>query len=172
MILTSQEEFGLRCALTVARASTGLEGEEPLTLGQIAASEGMTSAYAGKIMRLLVQEGIVESTRGRSGGYRLSRDASAISVAEVLRATGSKFYEEELCEPNGGSGGLCVHNNDCSIRSLWMGIQSMIDGMLREMSLSQLICDESTMEKNIQALRSEAEAEVSALAGDGQGKMS
>jgi Rrf2 family protein len=158
MILTSQEEFGLRCALAIARHD-GTDSEEILTLGRIAESEGMTSAYAGKIMRLLVQEGLVESTRGRSGGYRLSRPAASISVAEVLRAAGSKFYDEELCSSLPSEGGLCVHNNDCSIRSLWSGIQRTIDSMLQEVSLAEMVTDEASMQANLRELRTEQAAD-------------
>ncbi len=165
MILTSQEEFGLRCALTIARHDH-LGSEEVLTLGRIAETEGMTTAYAGKIMRLLVQEGIVESTRGRAGGYRLARDAQEISVAQVLRAAGSKFYDEELCSTATSSTGLCVHNNDCSIRSLWFGIQRTIDSMLQEVSLAQMVCDEAAMHENVQQLRQGLQTE--SLTSEGQ----
>jgi Rrf2 family protein len=165
MILTSQEEFGLRCALTIARRDFQ-ETDDVLTLGRIAESEGMTTAYAGKIMRLLVQEGIVESTRGRSGGYRLARKAEEISVAQVLRAAGSKFYDEELCNSTPTEGGLCVHNNDCSIRSLWFGIQRTIDKMLQEVSLAQMVCDEASMQDSIQRLRRDLHSEE--LASEGQ----
>ena len=93
MILTAQEEYGLRCALSLARVAPG----ESLTLSQVAEAEGLTTAYAGKLMRLLVQAGLVESTRGRTGGYSLTRDPGEITVTEVVGPLGGPFYDGEIC---------------------------------------------------------------------------
>ena len=141
MILTAQEEFGLRCALSLARA--GRDGS--LTLSQIAEAEGLTTAYAGKLMRLLVQAGLVDSTRGRSGGYALTRAPESISVAEVVGPLGGPFYDGEICTRPVSASQLCVHNNDCAVRSLWSGMQGMIDRYLGQVSLTDLVSDEATM---------------------------
>lgn len=147
MILTAQEEYGIRCALSLARAQA--RGEEALTLTQVAEAEGLTPPYAGKLLRILVQADLVESTRGRSGGYRLQRPAREISVAQTLEALGSKIYDGEICKRPPGEVGLCVHNNDCSVRSLWTGLQTMIDRYLGETSLHDLITDEQSMSESL-----------------------
>jgi Rrf2 family protein len=149
MILTAQEEFGLRCALSLARAGR----EESLTLSQIADSEGLTTAYAGKLMRLLVQAGLVESTRGRSGGYALARDASKITVAEVVGPLGGPLYDGEICTRPATASELCVHNNDCAVRSLWSGMQGMVDSYLGQVTLRDLASDEATMERTMERIR-------------------
>ena len=154
MILTAQEEFGLRCALTIARGETDDSGQPAsVTLGQIAESEGLTPAYAGKIMRLLVQAGLVESTRGRSGGYRLARAAESISADEVVHALGGKFYDGEICSRSASGEGLCVHNNDCAVRSLWTGLQTMVDVFLTRITLRDLAVDEATMQRTVTVVR-------------------
>ena len=152
MILTSQEEYGLRCALTLARAQQFAErhgGEGTLRLGQIAATEGLTQPYAGKMLRVLIGADLVESMRGRSGGYRLARSAREVSVAEVLAALGSKFYDGGICTANATAAevlpkGICVHNSDCAVRSLWSGLQQLVDGYLGRTSLAQLIGGEAS----------------------------
>lgn len=149
MILTAQEEYGLRCALSLARVAP----EASLTLSQIAEAEGLTTAYAGKLMRLLVQAGLVESTRGRSGGYRLTRRAAQISVGEVVGPLGGPFYDGEICTRPATASELCVHNNDCAVRSVWSGLQGMIDQYLAEVSLSDLVSDEATMDRTMNEIR-------------------
>jgi len=153
MILTSQEEYGLRCALTLARAQRAArsgDADESLTLAQIAEAEGLTGPYAGKILRVLVQSGLVESTRGRSGGYRLVRPAGEIPVSALLHGLGGKFYDGDICST--APTGLCVHNNDCAIRSLWVGLQQLVDGYLGRTSLAELIGDESSVSENMAQL--------------------
>ena len=161
MILTAQEEFGLRCALTVARAGDDADGVPvSVTLNQIAESEGLTPAYAGKIMRLLVQAGVVESTRGRSGGYRLARAAATITAAEVVHALGGKIYDGEICSRSASGDGLCVHNNDCAVRSLWSGLQTMVDVFLARITLRDLVVDEATMDRTVKSVRESLESPV------------
>jgi Rrf2 family protein len=154
MILTSQEEYGLRCALTLARAQQFAErhgASGALRLGQVAATEGLTQAYAGKMLRVLIAAGLVESMRGRSGGYRLARPARQIRVSEVLQALGSKFYDGAICTANATAAevlpkGLCVHNPDCAVRSLWSGLQQLVDGYLERTTLAHLIGSEASAE--------------------------
>jgi Rrf2 family protein len=159
VILTQQEEFGLRCALTIARATLSNEGGAPatVTLNQIAEAEGLTTPYAGKIMRLLVQAGLVESTRGRTGGYRLTRSVRETRISDVLHALGNKFYDGEICQRTTSGEGLCVHNNDCAVRSLWSGLQQMIDQYLSRTTLYDLIADEATMDQTMSVLHDSIE---------------
>ena len=138
--------------LTLARAQQYAEragGDGFLTLGQIAATEGLTNPYAGKLLRLLVQGELVESTRGRSGGYKLRARASEISIARLLQALGDKMYDGDICSSNPAPGGLCVHNNDCAVRSLWTGLQQLIDGYLLRTTLADLIGDERSASETV-----------------------
>ena len=59
MKLTTQEEYGLRCLLQLARKDTG-----SLTIPELSRREGMSPANVAKIMRLLRRAGFVRSTRG------------------------------------------------------------------------------------------------------------
>ena len=155
MRFTAQEEYGLRCILGLARAWGGgvtpasePEAETPqsfLTLSSIAEREGVSVQYAGKLFRILAQASLVESVRGCKGGYKLSRDPGTIHVGEVLACLGGKMYEPKTCERYSGDRRFCVHTNDCSIRSLWMGLQLMIDAVLTRTTLKDLIGSERSV---------------------------
>jgi len=166
MKLTSQEEYGLRCILTLARRvdagssalalpspgstdASGTNNAEPnakaLTVSEIAEIEGLSVQYAGKLTRILAKAGLLESVRGCKGGYRLARPAQKISISEIVVALGGKIYESGTCERFKGDRQFCVHSNDCSIRSLWSGLQMMIDMVLDRTTLHDLIGSEKTM---------------------------
>ncbi len=151
MILTAQEEYGIRCAVTLARAQR--EGQDYLTLNQIAEAEGLTNPYAGKVVRLLVQANLVASTRGRLGGYCLARPAGEVSVAETLRALGTKFYDGEICQRPTSEYSLCVHNSDCSLRAFWGGLQRLIDDYLNRTTLGELLGGEAAMRDSLAEVR-------------------
>ncbi len=146
MKFTAQEEYGLRCALNLARRYS-VEARESsfMTVGAIAESEGLSVQYVGKLFRILAKAALVESVRGCKGGYRLARAPTLVTVAEVLNALGGKFYEPKICERYVGDRSFCVHTNDCSIRSLWSGLQVIIDAVLSNRTLADLTHSERPM---------------------------
>jgi Rrf2 family protein len=137
--ITAQEEYGLRCLLQLARH----EGPEPLTVGQIAEAEGISMAYVGKLLSALRQDGLVESVRGRSGGFVLSAPADQISVGRALRALGGQLFEPEFCATHPGANEVCVHLGSCSIRSLWSVVGDLIDRVLAGTTLADLVDEEA-----------------------------
>ena len=152
MKLTSQEEYGLRCILNLAReeiSSSGTTSQtleaKSLTIHEIAEKEGLSEQYAGKLIRILGKSGLVESVRGCKGGFWLTRPGDKISVAETLAALGGKIYEAGTCERYKGDRRFCVHTSDCSLRSLWAGLQLMIDCVLSRTTLRDLVSTENTM---------------------------
>ncbi len=146
MHLSSQEEYGLRCLIQVARAP----GPAPLTIHQIAEAEGLSPEYSAKLMRLLRQRRFVTSTRGAAGGYRLSRPAGEIQVWEVLEALGGPVFSEEFCDSHPGQLDACVHTGDCSIRPLWRAIEGTLERLLRSVSLADLCGHESDIRNVIE----------------------
>ena len=162
MKLTSQEEYGLRCILSLAREEPqetleGVPGRASATIGQIAEGEGLSIEYVGKLMGMLTRAGLVESVRGRNGGYRLARPAGSICVSEALAALGGKLYRPaETCDRFSGDHTFCVHSSMCSVRSLWSGLQLMIDSVLSRTTLQDLV---ATNESNMGAwMRGQFEA--------------
>ncbi len=146
MKFSAQEEYGLRCILQIARQEQ-VHSEKEITsnswtVHEIAGHEGLTEEYAGKLIRILGRAGLVESARGRKGGYRLAKPADRISIAEALRALGGTFFEPDMCGRYTGDRVSCVHSMDCSIRSLWAGIQGMIDRVLSKTTLKDLVANE------------------------------
>ena len=137
MKFSSQEEYGLRCLLQLARRGGGMDSG--LTIAEIAREEGLSTAYAAKLMRILRIEGFVESVRGQEGGYSLARPADTILVSDVLLALGGKVYEHDFCEQFSGNEDLCLHSVSCSIRPLWRRVQDAIDASLRNLTIADLL---------------------------------
>lgn len=143
MKFTAQEEYGLRCLLQMARN----EEQGAMTIPEIAGAEGLTTAYVAKFMANLRQKGLVVSTRGQSGGYRLAKPASEMLVGDVLNALGGELYSEHYCGKYAGLAPFCVHTVDCSIRSLLAGLQRLVGKVLGRTTLKDLACSEPAMEQ-------------------------
>lgn len=145
MKFSTQEEYGLRCLLRVARE----KGEKGLTIPEISKAEGITTHNTAKILRALRLGGFLASSRGQIGGYTLSRPASEILVKDLLDSLGGKLFDDEFCNVHSGSESICTHSIDCSIRSLWQMLQSAVDGVLKNMTLKDLITSEDSMVSQI-----------------------
>lgn len=134
MKVTAQEEYGLRCMIQMA----GTGPDRHLTVQEIAAKEGLSGAYVSKLMSQLRDAGLVESLRGRTGGYNLARPAEEITVSDILAPLGGRMFEQEHCERYPGDEDECVHMGDCAIRSLWGTLAGLIDQVLERTTLADL----------------------------------
>jgi Rrf2 family protein len=145
MKFSTQEEFGLRCLLHVARE----KGEKGLTIPEISKAEGITTHNTAKILRALRLGGFLASSRGQIGGYTLSRPAGDILVKDVLDSLGGKLFDDEFCNDHSGTENICTHSIDCSVRSLWQMLQSAVDGVLKNMTLKDLLGSEEKLVSQI-----------------------
>jgi Rrf2 family transcriptional regulator, cysteine metabolism repressor len=136
MKLSSQEEYGLRCLLQVARSG------ESLTIAELSRLEGISSPNVAKILRLLRRGGFLTATRGQAGGYTLARSADQIAVGDVLATLGGRLFDSGFCETHAGTALHCLHLRDCSIRPVLRTIQTAIDDVLGQLTLQSLICPE------------------------------
>jgi Rrf2 family protein len=141
MKFSSQEEYGLRCLLRIAREGwrTGL------TIPEISEAEGISSFYVAKLMRVLRRGGLVKSARGKIGGYTLSRPPDQIVVGEALAVLGGRLFESDFCSDHAGAETICTRSVDCSIRSLWQAVQHMVDRVLSKTTLADLLGSELEM---------------------------
>jgi Rrf2 family protein len=145
MKFSTQEEYGLRCLLRVARE----KADKGLTIPEISKAEGITTHNTAKILRALRLGGFLASSRGQIGGYTLSRPADKILVKDVLDFLGGKLFDAEFCNDHSGSDSICTHTVDCSIRSLWQMLQSAVDGVLKDMSIKDLVAGEESIVSQI-----------------------
>jgi Rrf2 family protein len=141
MQLLAQEEYGLRCLLALARH----EGAQPLTIQEIARGEGLGADYVAKLLGALRRGGLVASTRGAAGGYRLARPPESITAWDAIQVLGGSLFPESFCDCHPGQRRDCVHGSDCSLRALWRSVDDAVRGVLSRISLADLRRREGAM---------------------------
>ncbi len=87
-----------------------------------------------KLLRKLSQAGLVEAARGVHGGYRLSRDAASITVADIVVAVEGLVALTECA----GSHSCCSIESHCGVRSNWRLINTAIQQALESVTLAQM----------------------------------
>lgn len=105
---------------------------EPIPCSQLAKLGDMPERYLLQVLRSLVMGGLVKSTRGVDGGYRLAKPAKQISVAEIAEAIDGDIKAEESTALKAMNGaGLALYG------VLGDGVQ-LYRGVLHRVKLSQL----------------------------------
>lgn len=114
--LTRAGDYAVRAMLALAEA----DGGSWLSTARISAAMAIPPAFLPRVMRDLVRAGLIEARTGRVGGYRLARDAAAISLMDVIKALEPED-ETPRCVLRGipcGSDGRCaVHDAFSAARS-------------------------------------------------------
>ncbi|MEZ4815891.1 MAG: Rrf2 family transcriptional regulator [Bdellovibrionota bacterium] len=140
MRISSLEEYGLRCALQLARYKLK---SELASASLIAELEGLSVEYVSKIMHLFRRGGLVQSTRGIQGGFALAKIPSEVSVKEVLDvlAVSQKSPEsvEGFCAGHSGVHEVCVHRSSCQIKPVWSYVFDAFDRVLSGITVADLI---------------------------------
>jgi Rrf2 family protein len=141
MKLAANEEYGLRCLVRIGYAGAG----GSITIPEMSQAEGVSPAYAAKILRVLRKGGFVKAARGKEGGYTLARPAGEIVIADVMDCLGGRLFESTFCESHAGQAAICTRSVDCSVRSLWRAVQVAVDQVLRKATLRDLLQNEEEM---------------------------
>jgi Rrf2 family protein len=156
MKITAQEEYGLRCVLRLAKAKSG-----SITLPEVAAAEGLSVPYVAKLMAVLRHAGLLDSVRGRSGGYTLARPADEIGLGSLLLVLGEPLFEEnDYCQKHAGTeapNGVCTNKATCTLKSLWQTLEHLMRRTLDQITLADLIQHEARLPE---LLRERLEAAV------------
>ncbi len=106
----------------------------PITLADISTRQEISLSYLEQLFSKLRKNSLVDSARGPGGGYRLSRLADDIAVAEIIAAV-DETVDATRCRRKGN----CQHEERCLTHDLWCDLSDQIFSFLSEISLASLV---------------------------------
>jgi Rrf2 family iron-sulfur cluster assembly transcriptional regulator len=101
-------------------------------------------SYLEQLFGKLRRHGLVDSVRGPGGGYNLARDATAVSVADIILAV-----DEPIDATQCGGKENCLDDRRCMTHELWASLNTHIFSFLRSVSLEQLVRQQDKREVNV-----------------------
>jgi Rrf2 family protein len=131
--ISSRGRYGLRAMIYLA----GHEGAHPVPLSEIAASEGISPAFLERIAAQLRSAGLVSATRGAAGGYRLTRQAAEISVADVVVALEGPLDLLDCVH----DAGVCGRRDACPSRRALTRLDEAVEAALAGVTLNDLVTE-------------------------------
>lgn len=131
MILSRTKQYALLALIDLASRPAA----EYVLCRDIAGRINIPQAYLCKLMQSLAKAGLVESTRGRSGGYRLVRSAMQISVRQIMQVMDGGQEERECLL------GLkaCGDDGACALHCEWQPVKEGLLQMLDQETLGHLV---------------------------------
>jgi Rrf2 family cysteine metabolism transcriptional repressor len=131
--VSAKELYGLRAMSEFARHF----GQGPLSLTQVATSQGISQAYLEQIAIDLRRSGLLNSKRGAQGGYYLARAPEATTAGDVIRALEGSILPvqcvaEQKCVP-------CSLEDGCSARGIWELVRDRLVETLDSITLANLV---------------------------------
>lgn len=118
--------------LVLAHLSAG--GRQTISAADVASATGIGLATVSKLLKLLAKADLVTATRGAQGGYRLARDPSDISAADVIDALEGPVSITECS----ASDSHCDFESVCNVGSAWQRINVAIRQALADINLNDL----------------------------------
>jgi Rrf2 family protein len=134
--VSTRGEYGVRLMVYLARKYGG----SPCSLTEISLAEGLElqQQYLEQLVRSLRQAGLVESTRGAHGGYRLARAPEEMRMSEIVRALEGPIAPM-VCATEGEMAVICDRLDGCSTHFLWAHVRDAITATLDAISLADLL---------------------------------
>jgi Rrf2 family transcriptional regulator, nitric oxide-sensitive transcriptional repressor len=128
-MLSQTVEYALRATLFVARTHP-----RPVPVNDIAAAIDAPPGYLAKILSELARGGILQSSRGPGGGFRIATHPNALALADVVRAI--EGSEERRCLLGHGR---CGDNPQCTAHARWSPIATAMDAFFGKTTLADLL---------------------------------
>lgn len=135
MNVTSKGRYALRIMLDLAAH----RDEGFISLKTIAERQGVSMKYLEMIVSGLKKAGLVESTRGKEGGYALSREPDEYRVGDILRCLEDNLSPVS-CVRRGSVD--CERAGVCLTIPMWMELDELINNYLDNVSLAELLSGE------------------------------
>ena len=130
MRLTTKGRYAVTAMLDLALHST----QGPVSLADISGRQDISLSYLEQLFAKLRKRELVQSVRGPGGGYQLTREGNAISVAEVVDAV-NESVDATLCRGDND----CQHGSECLTHHLWSDLSRQIHDFLSKISLGDLV---------------------------------
>ncbi len=127
--VSARTQYAIRAMTHLARMA-----ERSATAAEIAQSEGIPAKYLEGILSRLTVTGLIESERGKNGGYRITMDPGAISMLSIVEAMDGTV-KPVVCVETADS---CAFGEACRPRKFWTGLKEAIDAYLAERTLKDV----------------------------------
>lgn len=139
MLISTRGRYALRLMLDIAQH----QEDGYLSLKTIAQRQNISLKYLESIASSLSNSGLIISTRGKTGGYRLSSEPINLCIGDILNASQGGITTVEC-----SWGKDCSCDKGCLAMPLWINLDKLVNNYFNQLSLQDLL---DSSHKEVQA---------------------
>lgn len=132
MKMSTKGRYAVMAMIDIAQDTSG----GPVSLAAIAERQDISQEYLEQLFAKLRRAGLVDSSRGPGGGYRLARTADLISMAEIISAADEPLRVTR-CDGDAVEG--CVRGERCCAHDLWSSLGRQMMYFLSSITLDDVV---------------------------------
>ena len=132
MLVSTKGRYALRVMIDLSEHQT----DEFISLKDIAQRQEISDKYLESIILMLVKARVLESLRGKGGGYKLRKSPEAYTVGSILRLTEESLAPVSCLEPGADT---CPKAEKCQTLPLWQGLDKVINEYLDSVTIADLM---------------------------------
>lgn len=130
MKVSQKLEYACRASVQLAKQTDSI-----LRLEEIAKRENVSSNFLVQILNALKNEGVIQSKRGKHGGYFMERNPEDITLFEIVKAVNSGLVEEVTVKEGESAE---------SVAKGWVKFSTQLEQLLKEVTLKDMMAEEDT----------------------------
>lgn len=134
MQLSTKGRYSIMAMLELAQMQNSKENPSPISLLEISKKQDISLSYLEQLFAKLRKAGLVVSSRGPGGGYKLAKDPADIRMNDITAAV-----EEPILVTRCGGHRNCTMSGTCNSHDLWMGLSEHIDRFMNDITLEMVI---------------------------------
>ena len=131
MKISQKLEYACRASVQLAK-----HGDSILRLEEIAQRENVSSNFLVQIMHSLKIGGVIQSKRGKHGGYFMDRKPEDITLYEIVKAVKSGLVEDVTVKEG---------ESAASVAKGWVKFSTQLEKLLKETTLKDMMGEEAVM---------------------------
>jgi Rrf2 family protein len=134
MQINTLTRYGMRAVVRLAILTEN--SDQPVSVKRIAQVENISPKYLELIFSVLKKSNILKATKGKGGGYRLTRPLNKITSLEIIETLGGRIgpvdcaIDENFCDNDPGK---------CTVSPLWCGLHVQIRDFLKSKTLADIL---------------------------------
>lgn len=132
MLISTKGRYALRVMIDLAEHRT----DAFISLKGIAERQEISEKYLESIIRMLVKAKVLESLRGKGGGYKLKKSPEQYTVGSILRLTEDSLAPVSCLEEGAD---VCPKQAKCHTLPLWKGLDKVIHDYLEGVTIADLM---------------------------------
>ena len=132
MLISTKGRYALRVMIDLAEHQT----DDFISLRGIAQRQEISEKYLESIIRMLVKARVLESLRGKGGGYKLKKAPEQYTVGSILRLTEESLAPVSCLEEGSDT---CPKAGKCRTLPLWQGLDKVINEYLEGVTIADLM---------------------------------